>query len=197
MNTTTNTDYGALFKDTFTLAIKPENAIPLLVDALIVSVLSVCTLGLCAPALMLGYTQMALRAARGEKISMGESFQGFQQFVPALLLGLVLLVAVAIGSIVIVGGLVVMFVCTYSFMLLAAKPGLGPIEACTESWPLVRDHLVDTLVLWGFGLLVGTVLAPTGLGAVAVYAFSTLLSAVMFTRITNGQLGPGISISSR
>ena len=101
MNTTSNTDYAALLKDTFALATKGENLVPLLVDAVIVTVLGTCTMGICLPALMFGYTRMAHRVVQGEKIAVGDSFQGFQHFVPSLLLGVILAVGFTVVNLVV------------------------------------------------------------------------------------------------
>ena len=69
------TDHVATLKDTFQRFTSTENLVPLLVDALIVTTLGACTLGVMLPPLMLGYTAMCLRIMRGEKVSVGESFQ--------------------------------------------------------------------------------------------------------------------------
>jgi len=104
----------------------------------------------------------------------------------------ILAVGFMLGSVVIVGGFALLFACTYSLNAMVATPGLGPVDAISKSWPLVRDHLVDTLVLWA--ILVGgsAVLSPTFVGSIAAFAFSTLLGAVLFARITNPS---GISVA--
>jgi hypothetical protein len=176
-------DHVATLKHTFQRFSQTENLLPLLVDALIVTTLGACTLGVMLPPLMLGYTAMCLRIMRGERVSIGESFQGMERFGASLMLGLLLLAAALVGSLALgVGALVAGFFLSYVFCVQSDRPDLGPVDIARASFTLVRDHLLETAVLWAIGLGLGSLLAATLVGSVAVFAFSSLLTAVLYTR---------------
>ena len=177
------TDHVATLKDTFERFSRTENLVPLLVDALLVTTLGACTLGVLLPPLMLGYTAMCLRIMRGEAVSVGESFKGIERFGASLVLGLLLLAAALVGSLAMgVGALVAGFFLTYVFCVQYDRPELGAVDIAKESFRLVRDHLAETAVLWAVALGIGSLLAATVVGSVAVFAFSTLLTALLYTR---------------
>lgn len=183
MMQTDPTDHVATLKDTFQRFTHPDNLIPLLVDGLVVSTLGVCTLGVMMPPLMLGYTAMCLRILRGERVAVGESFKGLERFGAAFTLGLLLLGATLLGSLALgVGAIVAGFFLSYVFCVQHDRPDLGAVDIARESFRLVREHLAETAVLWVIGLGLGSLLAATLVGSVAVFAFSTLLSAVLYTR---------------
>ena len=176
-------DHVATLKDTFTRFTRTENLLPLLVDALIVTTVGACTLGVMLPPLMLGYTAMCLRVVRGQQVNIGESFQGMERFGPSLMLGLLVLAAALVGSLALgVGALVAGFVLSYVFCVQSDRPDLGPVDIAKESFRLVREHLVETAVLWAVGVGLGTLLAATVVGGVAVFAFSSLLTALLYVR---------------
>jgi len=178
-------DHVATLKHTFASFSRSENLIPLLVDALIVTTVGACTFGILLPALMLGYSAMCLRALRGQPISVGDSFQGMQRFGASLVLGLLVLAATLVGGLAaIVGSLVVSFFLSYVFFVQADRPELGAIAIATESFRLVREHLVETAVLWAVGLVLGSLLAVTAVGSIAVFAYCTLLTALLYQRFT-------------
>ena len=177
------TDHVATLKDTFERFSRTENLVPLLVDALLVTTLGACTLGVLLPPLMLGYTAMCLRIMRGEAVSVGESFKGIERFGASLVLGLLLLAAALVGSLAMgVGALVAGFFLTYVFCVQYDRPELGAVDIAKESFRLVRDHLAETAVLWAVALGIGSLLAATVVGSVAVFAVSTLLTALLYTR---------------
>ncbi len=179
--TRTLDDYIALLRDVLQTAMKGDNLVPLLVDGVIVLVAGFCTLGVLFPALLLGYAQMCLRITRGETVAVGDSLKGTERFGAALVLGLLWLLAVALGSMVLgVGALVAMFFLNYAFYVMADRPERGAVDCAKASFDLTMAHLADSAVLFGVSLALGAVLGPTVLGAVVAMAFSTLLGAVMY-----------------
>jgi hypothetical protein len=135
------------------------------------------------PPLMLGYTAMCLRIMRGERVNVGESFKGTERFGASLMLGLLVLAAAMLGALALgVGSIVAGFFLSYVFCVQYDRPELGAVEIARESFRLVREHLVETVVLWVVGAGLGSLLSPTLVGSVAVFAFSTLLSALLYTR---------------
>lgn len=176
-------DHVETLKHTFARFTQMENLVPLLVDGLIVTALGACTLGLLFPPLMLGYTAMSLRVLRGETVAVGDSFQGMQRFGAAMMLGLLMLVAALLGSLALgVGALVAGFCLSYAFCVQSDRPELGAMDIASESFRLVREHVAETSVLWLVALGLGSVLSFTFVGGVAVFAYSTLLTAVLYRR---------------
>ena len=193
-NSTGSTDYGELFKGTFDVATRTENLLPLVLDALIVCTLGACTLGVTLPPLLNGYTEMAMKALRGEPVKVGDSFKGFERFGPSFVLGLLILVALVVGSIIpVVGTLAVALVCTYAFCIQVERPGVGAVDAIRGSFDLVRAHPVDTLVVFGASAGIGILLSATVIGGVLALAMGTLLTAALYRRFTAGQI-PSITI---
>jgi hypothetical protein len=84
------------------------------------------TLGLAAEPMAVGYLRAALRAARGEKVQVGDVFWGFSVFGPALRLAILRLLLVAAG------------------VVLIAVPILGAPGGWANGWPRL---------VWRLGLL--------------------------------------------
>lgn len=181
-NPTAMDTYLDVLKEAFARCTRSAAVVPLLVDAVIVGVLGVCTAGLLAPPLLLGYTRMAMKVARDEPVAVGESFQGMQQFVGSFVLGLALLLVFLVGSVTVVGGFVALFLFSYAFNVMVDRPGIGAIDAMKASYAMVRAHATDALVLWGVLLVMGAVLAGTVLGNVVTLAFGAVLTAIMYRR---------------
>jgi len=136
---------------------------------LLVGIVSVVTLFICAPPLQAGLFIMALKKFRGEPISAGTVFEGFQFFWPAWGLALVqALLSGAIGGILggilgaglgaagvdqeviamagqVVGsivGLVIGAAFFFSWVLLVDR-AMGPIDAIKNSWAVTSEELVS------------------------------------------------------
>lgn len=183
MQDATAQDPIATLKETFSQLTRSDALVPLLVDGLIVTALSACTLGILATPLMVSYSAMCLRVQRGDAVKVGDSLQGMPRLGPALLLGLVMFGLVLLGGLAAgVGSLVVMFFLTWACCVYADNPSLGPWEVVTASARLAREHLVETLVVWGVGAGLGSLLAATVVGSVVAYAFAAMLTAVYYRR---------------
>ncbi|MBI5516666.1 MAG: hypothetical protein HY909_22975 [Deltaproteobacteria bacterium] len=182
--TEAQTDYAAALKDAFGISTRSENLLPLLVDAAIVIVGGVCTLGVLAGPLAVGYNAMAVRASRGQPIAVGDSLKGLSQLGTALVAGLLVFLAAVVLGCTVVGAPAVAFFASWVFVILAERPGTSAVDAIKASVQLALAHPVDTAVLavvcWGLG----SIASPTFLGSVAVYAFSAVLTAILYQRFT-------------
>ncbi len=177
------TDYGALLRDALTASTRTDNVLPLLVDGLLVLAIGACTLGICAPAMLRGYTAMCLRVARGETVSVGESFRGFEHFGSTLLTGLlVVAVAIVLSVLPLIGTGAGLVLGTWVWCVHVDRPDLGPVETFKASLAIVRDHLVDTLVLWLVTAGLGALLTVTVVGPVLAFAYGTVLTALLYRR---------------
>ncbi|MCK6552713.1 hypothetical protein L6R52_43220 [Myxococcota bacterium] len=184
MTTTASTDYGHLLKETFHRFFRTENVVPLLLGFVVMMLLGLVTLGITLPALAVGYSRILLAVARGEPARFDDLWRGFDRFGTALVAGVLFALAVAIGSIVIVGGVIAAFFFTFVFMLIAERPSLGAVDALTESASLVKANLADVLVAWVLSLVLTSVLSPTIIGSVLGGAFAALFTALVYVRIT-------------
>ncbi len=140
-----------------------------ILGVLLVAIVSVATLFICAPPLQAGLFIMALKKFRGEPISAGTVFEGFQFFWPAWglaliqgILGAVVggilggilgaglgaagvdqeVIALAgqfVGSIV---GLVIGAAFFFSWVLLVDR-GMGPIDSIKNSWAVTGEELIS------------------------------------------------------
>ena len=180
---TQTTDYGALLRDALTASTKTDNLVPRLVDGLLVITLGACSLGIALPSLLRGYTAMALRIARGETVAMGDSLKGFDHFASSLVIGLLVLVLAVVLSILPFIGTTAGFVLgTWVWCLHVDNPERGAVDTLKASFELVRAHLVETLVVWGVGLALGTLLTVTVVGPVAALAYTTVVTALLYRR---------------
>lgn len=180
---TQSTDYGLVLKDTFNTLFKSENLVPLALGALIAMVISAVSLGIAAPAMFLGYTKMTLRVARGETVAVGDVFQGFERFGPAFAAGLLALIAIIVGSFVVVGGIILAFLFSFTFILMADKPDLGGVDALKASWSFVLAHIVDALVYVAVSAAISALLSWTVIGGIFAIAFSGLFGALLYLRV--------------
>jgi len=177
------TDPMSTLKTTWERSTRGEALVPLLVDGLLVTLGSALSLGILLPPLLLGYTSMSLRVARGEPVAMGDSFAGLKRFVDAWVIGLVCLVLIALGSVALgIGALVASFLLTYTLCVASDAPGLGVIEVVKRSCTMAWAQWPDTLVLWGVNLVLGMVLSATVVGSVVALAFGWVMTAVIYLR---------------
>ncbi len=156
------------------------------VAALLVSILGVLSLCILLGPLVVGYLELVQRARRGEQVSFNDVFSGFGQFLPALVLGLLIGAGVTIGSIFLVlpGVAFAVFTCL-AFPALAYS-GLGPVEAIKRSFQLVRDNLVNVVAT----LFVLAVLQSLGgavlFGVILTAPLSMIALALTYERIGSG-----------
>lgn len=179
------TDYGALLKDTFNALLKTENLVPLIVGALVVSVGSLTIV--LAPPLALGWVRTALKVVRGETAKIDDLWSGFRDFGPSFVLALVGGLLIGLGLILLVlPGVVLAFLFSFSMHILAVRPNVGVATALKESLDLVKANPVDVLVLWLVSGVLSALLSWTVIGGFAVAAFTVLLSSAMFVRLDRG-----------
>ncbi len=185
MQNATATDLPALLKESVDVSVRTDNVVPLLVDAFIVISVGFCTAGILLAPLLHGYTAMCLRAARGDKISVGESFRGIERFGANLTLGLLLGAMVILGTALpVVGNLAVLYVMWWAFCVSVERPELGPVDVVKATFAATRARPIDTLLIAAIGLGVTSLLGATMLGAVPAFAFTGMLTAVAWRRLS-------------
>lgn len=179
------TDLSAIVKDSVEVTLRADNLLPLLVDAFIVISVSFCSAGVLAAPLLHGYTAMCLRAVRGEKIAVGESFRGIERLGPNVVLGLALGLLLALGTALpVVGNLAVLCVLWWCFCVSVERPELGAVDVLKAAFAVTRARPVETLIVAAIGLTLTAVLGATMVGAVPAFAFTAVLTAVAWSRIS-------------
>ncbi len=184
-------DLGALLRESFSVATHTDNLVPLLVDGLLVVVLSACTFGFAAPPLLHGYTAMCMRATRGQKLEVGESFAGISRFTDTLALGLACLAVLVVTSIVpVVGTFLGACGVWWAFCAHVDNPSMGALDALKHSVALTRARPFETALVAALGLGLHAVFAATAIGLVLTTAFVGVLTAVTYQRFSRA-LPPG------
>ena len=139
MQPTPDTDLAAMLKDSVEVSLRADNLIPLLVDAFIVISVGFCSAGILLAPLLHGYTAMCLRAVRGEKIAVGESFRGIERLGSNLTLGLALGLLLILGTALpLVGNLAVLCVLWWVFCVSVQRPELGTVEVVKATFAVTQ-----------------------------------------------------------
>ena len=132
---------------------------PLVFMSLLMFMVSFLTVGLLAPVTMAGYMHaILLMVKEGREPRLQDVFSQMHLFMPLLGFGLVIMLAVAIGFMLLVlpGILIILaltFGCLYMLPLMTDK-GLGLFDAIKESWAMattgeILDHLVVVILYIG------------------------------------------------
>lgn len=126
-----------------------DNFFALFFAGLIATVMTL-TIILLPPA-AIGMFRLSIRALRGEKVEVGDLFQGFSGFLTGW--GIVILssVGIAIGLILlVVPGIYLSIVWCLAFLVLADDPHVGAMGALGRSRELVKGYF------WSVSLALGT-----------------------------------------
>jgi uncharacterized membrane protein len=157
---------------------------------LTVSILGALSLGIALGPLLVGYLEMVRRGSRGEPVAFDQVFSGFNRFVPAFVIGVLVAIGVVVGSLLLVlPGIAFAFFACFAFPALTYE-GKGPVEAIQRSFALVRDNLVNVAAV----LIVVAILQSLGgvvlLGVILTGPLSMIALAVAFDRVAKaGQSG--------
>jgi hypothetical protein len=115
--------------------------------SLVVTLVSVCTLGLIAGPLSAGYVEMVRRGRRGEPLAMGLLFSRFDTFIPTSVAFLVVGLAVFIGLFLLVlPGLVAALFTAFTLHVITYE-NLSGIAAIQRSIAIVRANFIHVLAL--------------------------------------------------
>ncbi|MCC7381062.1 MAG: hypothetical protein IT384_04495 [Deltaproteobacteria bacterium] len=179
-------DFAGLLKGALSASLRGQNPVILLVGAFLTGLISVFIV--TAPPMALGYTAVCLKIARGQEASWDDLFSGFSRFGASFALGVLAFVAITIGLILlVVPGLVLAFLFTFAFHLLAVDSSLSGMDALKGSVQLVKSRLADVVVLWVIGLVVGAVFSIVPVvGSLVAMGFMGVAGAMAFLKISGG-----------
>jgi len=136
-----------------------------IVASLIVSIVGGVTLGILAAPLGIGFIKMTRDRMAGKEVGAGDVFSGMSSFVPALVVGIIVVVGVMIGSaLLVLPGLLVILVTCFAFHFIAyEEASIG--DALSKSFSLVKDNILTVIiVLIALGVL-------NSLGSMVVIGF--------------------------
>jgi uncharacterized membrane protein len=162
------------------------HAVPFIVGMLLVALVGGLTLGICLPAMLLGFYEMVLKAARGGTPEIGEVFAGFNRFVPSLILGIIGAIALCLGFLLLViPGLVVIWLFFWSFFFMAA--GENSATACIQkSVDLSKNNVGPTAVFVLVNIIVNGVGNLVPFGGLVTGPVAASMAAHAFLRATEG-----------
>ncbi|MFT4202157.1 hypothetical protein [Gordonia sp. (in: high G+C Gram-positive bacteria)] len=127
--------------------------------------------------------------ANGQLTTFGSFFRP-RHYGSVLAAVLVLLIAIALGSIVIVGGVIVVFLFWFAIPIIVDR-GTGPLAAMKESAELVRANFGESLVT---ALLVGMVWvvgnSACGIFVIVTAPIATLIAVFALRRFADQQIAP-------
>lgn len=124
-----------------------KDPVTYVVASLVVTALSIISLGIVAGPLFVGYLDMIRRGVRGESVSLGDLFSGFDRFVPSFIAFLLVSIAVFVGCLfLILPGLAVLLFTMFTLPAIAYE-GAGAIAAVQRSVALVQANFVNTLTI--------------------------------------------------
>jgi len=108
--------------------------------------------------LTLGLTGYFLRKARGESVEIEDMFDGFKSFFPSFVLYLLLMLFIGLWTLLlIVPGIIKSFSYSMAYFILRDNPGIGALEAITQSRKMMVGYKWKLFLLClsflGWGLL--------------------------------------------
>jgi len=157
-------DYEVALKNSWNVV--KENLVTFIVGLLIAAVGSILIVTI-AP-LAYGFTSMAVKGARGEKIEINDVFVGFNKddFIRSWTFMLVyMVVAGVLGQIASILSTIVGILFMFTLPLLVIK-GYGGIEGITESIEIIKKVPVESIIVYVITLvlnMIGAILLGVGL----------------------------------
>ena len=141
--------------------------------------LGITVIGLLAiPAMIGGYTESLIRAARGDKVGIGDFFKaGFNKFGTLLGAGILFLLGVGIGLIcAIIPGIYLMIRWFFVTYLIVDKD-IGVSEAFQKSGEMVSNIFWEVLAVFIINAVIESIGCSIGVGAILTTPFILLVSA--------------------
>jgi hypothetical protein len=127
---------------------------PLIIMTLVMSIVSIVSLGILAPVIMAGYLHAVLLMLReGREPKVQDLVSQMRLFLPLFIFGIIVFFAVLLGySLLILPGILVMiavsYCCLYMLPLMIDKES-GIVDAIKESYAMsITDNLVDNIAVY-------------------------------------------------
>ena len=152
--------------------------------------LGITVIGLLAiPAVIGGYTESLIRAARGDKVEIGDFFKaGFNKFGTLLGAGILFLLGVGIGLIcAIIPGIYLMIRWFFVTYLIVDKD-IGVSEAFQKSGEMVSNIFWEVLAVFIINAVIESIGCSIGVGAILTTPFIILVSAHYYLGLSQGEM---------
>lgn len=99
-------------------------------------------------AMSVGLSYFFLNLLRKKPIRIEDIFYGFQNYLPTLVAGVLLSIAVGLGFVLlVVPGIIIALGLSQTFFILADNPEMDGVEALKKSWSIMDGHKADYFVL--------------------------------------------------
>ncbi|MEL6543908.1 MAG: hypothetical protein AAFQ82_04740 [Myxococcota bacterium] len=156
-----------------------------LLATLAVAILGAVSLGILIAPLSVGLIMVIRRKMAGDaSVGVGDIFQGFSKFVPALLASIAIFIGVFIGSILLVlPGLFVAFVVSYTFHVMVYEEA-GMVESIKRSVRLTLDNALFTLLMLVIAGVINGIGAVVAVGGLVTGPFTAVMLTVAYEEIT-------------
>jgi len=125
-----------------------QDALLHVLAALLVLVGSALTVGILSGPLIVGYIGTIRKRLRGEPAELTNVLDGLKRFLVSFLTALIIAVAVAVGSfLLVVPGVLAALFCMFALHRVAYEDA-SVAEALADSFGLVKDHFLNALLLY-------------------------------------------------
>ena len=146
---------------------------------IVCAVLGITIIGIIAiPAVIGGFTESLIRAARGNKVEIGDFFKaGFNKFGTLLGAGILFMLGVGIGLICLIIPGIYLMVRWFFVSYLIVDKGVGVSEAFEKSGEMVSNIFWEVLAVFIINAVIESIGCSIGVGAILTTPFILLVSA--------------------
>lgn len=101
---------------------------------------------LSAP-MSLGMAIFFLNIVRGNEVRIEQLFDGFKNYVPSLIVTILIVIAVSLGLILlIIPGIIIGIGLSMSMFILADNPSMSAVDVLKASWEMMKGHKGDYFI---------------------------------------------------
>ena len=152
--------------------------------------LGITIIGLFAiPAVIGGYTESLIRAARGDKVGIGDFFKaGLNKFGTLLGAGILFILGVGIGLICFIIPGIYLMVRWFFVTYLIVDKDLGVSEAFQQSGEMVSNIFWEVLAVFIINAVIESIGCSIGVGAILTTPFIILVSAHYYLGLSQGEM---------
>jgi hypothetical protein len=158
--------------------------------SLVVTLVSLLSLGLIAGPVAAGYVEMVRRGRRGEPLALGLIFSRFDTFIPTTVAFLIIGIALVIGAFLLVLPALLVALFTVFTLHIITYENLGGIAAIQRSIALVREHFIHVLALLLLLALAHAIGGIVVLGVLLTAPLSLIALTIGYERLAGAVVVP-------